>query len=57
VNYPTKPPTEVTADRRRRIAEYLEKDLSVREIADLLGITTQAVYLHIRKLRQERTAS
>lgn len=57
MSYPTKPSSDVTADRRRKISEYLDKDLSVREIADLLGITTQAVYLHIRRLREERAAS
>ena len=57
MSYPTKPPAEVTKERRRRIAEYLDKGLSVREIADLLKISTQAVYLHKRRLEEQEAAS
>lgn len=39
---------------RERIQEMrFTKGLSVREIATVLGISTQAVYLHLKALREE----
>jgi hypothetical protein len=39
---------------RERVQEMkFEKGLSVREIATILGISTQAVYLHLKALRDQ----
>jgi DNA-binding CsgD family transcriptional regulator len=35
---------------RDRVADLIEKDLTVREIARILDVTTQNVYLHLRSL-------
>ena len=35
---------------RDRVADYIDKGLSVRQIADLEGISTQAVYKHLKAL-------
>ena len=40
------PPTST----RDRVAAYIEEGLSVRQIANLEGITTQAVYKHLKAL-------
>ncbi len=42
-------PTDLSPSRRR-VKEYLAKGLSVREISQILGVTTQAVYLHKKAL-------
>lgn len=43
---------------RTRVQEMRTKGLSVREIATILGISTQAVYLHLKALREnEQVAS
>lgn len=50
VNYSTTSTSDhETKPTRERIAELLAKGLTVRETADLLGITTQNVYKHIHK--------
>lgn len=38
-----------------KVRELHEKGRSPREIALLLGITTQAVYLHMKSIRNEKT--
>ena len=35
---------------RDRVPELLNKGLSVREVAAVLNVTTQAVYLHMKSL-------
>ncbi len=35
------------------VLRYLKQGLSIREIAQLCGISTQAVHQHIRRLRAE----
>lgn len=35
---------------RKRVADLIEKGLTVREIADLLRVTTQNVYKHLKAL-------
>jgi len=35
---------------RERVPELLDQGLTVREIASVLGISTQAVYKHIHRL-------
>lgn len=37
-------------ETRDRVADLIRRDLSVREIAQLLGISTQAVYKHLKAL-------
>jgi IS30 family transposase len=50
VNYPTTSTTDhSTESTRGRVADLLEKGLTVRQVATVLGITTQAVYKHIRR--------
>jgi DNA-binding CsgD family transcriptional regulator len=41
------------SDTRRRVAEYLAKGLSPRQIADILHISTQRVYQHKKALEAE----
>lgn len=36
---------------RQRVLDLIRRGLSVREVATLLGISTQAVYQHIDALR------
>ena len=35
---------------RDRVSDLITKDLTVRDIARVLDITTQAVYLHLKSL-------
>ena len=35
---------------RQRVHDYIDKGLTVRQIADLEGISTQAVYKHLKVL-------
>lgn len=43
-----------TTDTKERVRQMrFERDLKVREIATLLGISTQAVYQHLAKIEQE----
>ena len=35
---------------RQRVHDYITKGLTVRQIADLEGISTQAVYKHLKAL-------
>ena len=39
-----------SSSTRDRVAAGIKKGLSVRQIADLLGITTQAVYKNLKVL-------
>ena len=47
MQYPSSPTQNST---RERVAAFIEKGLSVRKIADLEGISTQAVYKHLKDL-------
>jgi predicted ArsR family transcriptional regulator len=50
VNYPTTPTTDhSTGSTRERVAWLLASGLTVREVAAVLGVTTQAVYKHIHR--------
>lgn len=42
---------------REQVRRLQAKGLSVREIATLLSISTQAVYKHLRKIEQQKAAS
>ena len=42
---------------RAKVAELDGKGLSARQIALALGLSTQAVYQHLAKLREEEEAS
>jgi len=48
VNYTTHSGPRSTT--KQRVADYIDKGLSVRQIADLEGISTQAVYKHLKQL-------
>lgn len=43
--------------RQQEVKEKLDQGLKPREIALLLGITTQAVYLHIKAIREAEEAA
>lgn len=43
-----------TQTTRDQVAAYLEQGLTVRQIAQLLGISTQAVYKHLKRIEQDR---
>ena len=48
VNYTTPPgPLSTT---QQRVKAFIEKGLSVRDIANLEGISTQAIYKHLKAL-------
>jgi DNA-binding CsgD family transcriptional regulator len=47
---PSTSPTGELSPSRQSVKEYTEKGLTPREIAQLLGISTQRVYVHLRKL-------
>jgi predicted ArsR family transcriptional regulator len=46
-------PVELTTKQKVEIL-YFDESKTVREIAETLGITTQAVYLHLKDLRERR---
>lgn len=37
-------------ETRERVRDLIARDLTVREIAQLLGVSTQAVYKHLKAL-------
>jgi DNA-binding CsgD family transcriptional regulator len=39
-------------EQQQEIARYYKAKVSVRQIADLLGISTQRVYQHLERLRE-----
>lgn len=41
---------DILSTTRAAVKEYTEKGLSPREIATLLGISRQRVYVHLQKL-------
>lgn len=45
------------ASTREEVKRLLDKGLTVRQIAAVLHLTTQAVYLHVAKLREDSEAS
>ncbi len=45
--------TTPTKSTRQRVTEMKASVMSVREIASALGLSTQAVYKHLGKLRDE----
>lgn len=45
------------SDTRRKVQDLTTKGLSPREIAQLLGISTQRVYQHLKKLDMEPAPS
>jgi hypothetical protein len=49
---PVAPPGET----RRRVATYLAQGLSPRQIAVLLGISTQVIYYHKYRIEADRKA-
>lgn len=54
VNHPNSDSTQST---REKVADYLDKGLTVREIAGLLGLTTQAIYKHTRSIEEASRVS
>lgn len=50
----TNPPI---SDTRRKVQELTRKGLTPREIAQLLGISTQRVYQQLKNLEKDRAAS
>lgn len=56
MNYPTVSTIDhATQPTRNRVADYLAKGLTVRQIADLLNISTQAVYKHKKRLERHES--
>lgn len=41
-------------ETRRMVEELLERDLSTREIARLLDVSTQAVNQHLKRIQRDR---
>ena len=42
--------TPTLSTTKQRVQDYIDKGLSVRQIADLEGISTQAIYKHLKTL-------
>lgn len=40
-------------ETRDRVRNMIARDLTVREIAQLLGVSTQAVYKHLKRIEEE----
>ena len=41
-------------ETRERVRDLIDRGLSVREVAQLLGISTQAVYKHLKRIEAEQ---
>ena len=42
-----------TASTRERVRQLTEQGLSVREVASILNVSTQAVYKHLKRIEAE----
>lgn len=58
MNYPTTSTTDhAKQSTRQRVADLLEKGLTVRQIADVLGLTTQNIYKHKHAIERAQVSA
>lgn len=48
---------DTTRSTRERVRDLKAQGLTVREIATVLNVTTQAVYKHLKRLEAEQNAA